>query len=100
VADPTIRITPDVLRQIAGHHDSIADEIATVRSAGRDILAAAATHGPIMYQFKAAVTDAVNRRDAAFAAHEADHRAAADRLRAAADRFTDQEDVNAAGLEL
>ena len=99
MADPSIRITPDVLRQIAAHHDSIADNIATARSAGRDILAAVATHGPIMHTFKDAVVDAVARRDAAFAAHEADHRAAADKLRDAAARFEEQEDFNAARLQ-
>jgi hypothetical protein len=100
VTDQTIRITPAVLRQMAGHHDSIAAEIAAVRTAGRDILAAVATHGPIMHRFKTAVADAVTRRGEAFAAYEADHRAAADKLRAAADRFADQDDVNAARLHV
>ncbi len=98
MADPSIRITPDVLRQIAAHHDSVADDIASARSAGQDILAAVATHGPIMHAFKAAVADVVARRDAAFAAHEADHRAAAGKLRDTADRFGEQEDINAARL--
>jgi hypothetical protein len=52
-----------------------------------------------MHTFKNAVADVVARRDAAFAAHEADHRAAADKLRAAADRFGDQEDINMSGLQ-
>jgi Excreted virulence factor EspC, type VII ESX diderm len=99
MADQSIRITPDVLRQIAAHHDGIADELAAARSAGEGTLDAVATHGPIMHTFKDAVADAVARRDAAFAAHEADHRAAADKLRDAAARFDVQEDINAARLQ-
>jgi hypothetical protein len=99
VADPNIRITPDALRQLAAKHDGIADELSLARSAGQDILDTVATHGPIMHTFKNAVGDVVARRDAAFAAHEADHRAAADKLRAAADRFGDQEDINMSGLQ-
>ncbi len=75
----TIRITPSLLNQVAARHDSVADEIAVARSAGSEILAAVATHGPIMHQFKAAANEVVQRRDAAFADHEAAHRAAADK---------------------
>jgi hypothetical protein len=99
MTDRDIRITPDALRQLAAQHDGIADELSVARSAGQDILDTVATHGPIMRAFKDAVADVVARRDAAFAANEADHRAAADRLRAAADRFGDQEDINVAGLQ-
>src|SRR5262249_36619459 len=99
MADQNIRITPDALRQVAARHDSLADDLASARSAGQDILSAVATHGPIMHAFKDAVAAAVTRRDTAFAAHAADHRAAADKLRAAADRFGDQEDINAARLQ-
>ncbi len=94
----TIRITPEVLNQVASRHDSVADEIAVARGAGSDILAAVATHGPIMHQFKAAASEVVARRDAAFADHEAAHRAAADRLRSAAEHFGEQEEVNAAAV--
>ena len=59
----TIRITPALLNQVAARHDSVADEIAVARSAGSDILAAVATHGPIMHQFKAAANEVVQRRD-------------------------------------
>lgn len=99
MAEQNIRVTPDVLREIAAHHDSIADDIASARSAGQDILAAVATHGPIMHTFKAAVADAVARRDAAFAVHEAGHREAADKLRNAAARFSEQEQFNAERLQ-
>ncbi|MDT5011745.1 MAG: hypothetical protein QOH57_3362 [Mycobacterium sp.] len=98
MAEQNIRITPDVLRQMAAHHDRIADDIAAARSAGQEILSAVATHGPIMHTFKEAVGDVVVRRDAAFAAHEADHRAAAEKLRDAAARFGMQEEINAAEL--
>jgi hypothetical protein len=97
---PTIRITPALLTQVASRHDSVADEIAVARSAGPDILAAVATHGPIMHQFKAAAGEVVVRRDAAFADHEAAHRAAADNLRSIATRFSDQEEINASELRL
>src|SRR3954451_3496354 len=71
----TIRITPSLLNQVAASHDGVADEIAVARSAGSEILASVATHGPIMHQFKTAANDVVQRRDAAFADHEAAHRA-------------------------
>jgi NAD-dependent oxidoreductase involved in siderophore biosynthesis len=96
----SIRITPSLLNQVAARHDSVADEIAVARSAGSDILSAVATHGPIMHQFKAAASEVVARRDAAFAQHEAAHRAAADKLRSTATRFSDQEEVNASELRL
>ena len=54
---PSIRITPELLIQVAARHESVADEIAAARAAGSDILAAVATHGPIMHQFKAAAND-------------------------------------------
>jgi Excreted virulence factor EspC, type VII ESX diderm len=96
----SIRITPSLLNQVAARHDSVADEIAVARSAGSDILSAVATHGPIMHQFKTATNEVVQRRDAAFAEHEAAHRAAADSLRSSATRFGDQEEVNASELRL
>ena len=97
---PTIRITPALLTQVASRHDSVADEIAVARSAGPGILAAVATHGPIMHQFKAAASEVVARREAAFADHEAAHRAAADNLRSIATRFSDQDEINASELRL
>ncbi|RDH80277.1 hypothetical protein DVS77_00150 [Mycolicibacterium moriokaense] len=96
----TIRITPSLLNQIASRHDSVADEIAAARKAGSDILAAVATHGPIMHQFKSAAGEVVQRRDTAFADHEAAHRAAAENLRSIAVRFRDQEEINASELRL
>ena len=99
MAEQDIRVTPDVLRQLAARHDAIADEIASARSAGQDVLDAVATYGPIMHTFKDAVADVVSRRDTAFATHEDDHRAAADKLRDAANRFDEQEDVNASRLQ-
>ena len=95
-----IRITPALLNQVATRHDGVADEIAAARSGGSDILASVATHGPIMHQFKAAANDVLQRRDAAFADHEAAHRAAADNLRSIAVRFSDQEEIHAAELRL
>jgi hypothetical protein len=51
-----------------------------------------------MHQFKAAANEVVQRRAAAFADHEAAHRAAADRLRSAAAQFGEQEEINAAAV--
>jgi hypothetical protein len=96
----TIRVTPSLLNQVAKRHDEVADEIAVARAAGSDILAAVATHGPIMHQFKAAANEVVQRRDAAFADHEVRHRATADSLRSIAVRFSDQEEINASELHL
>ncbi len=96
----TVRITPSLLNKVAASHDGVADEIAVARSAGSEILASVATHGPIMHQFKAAANDVVARRDAAFADHEAAHRTAADNLRSIAVRFNDLEEINAAELRL
>ena len=96
----TIRITPAQLNQVATQHESVADEISVARAAGPDILAAVATHGPIMHQFKAAASDVVQRREAALADHEAAHRAAADNLRSIAAKFSDQEEISAAELRL
>ena len=96
----SIRITPSLLNQVASRHDSVADEIAVARRAGSDILAAVATHGPIMHQFKAAATDVVARRDAASAEHEAAHRTTADKLRSVAAQFAEQEEINAAAVRL
>ena len=59
----SIRITPALLNQVAARHESVADEIAVARSAGSDILASVATHGPIMHQFKAAANEVVQRRE-------------------------------------
>jgi Excreted virulence factor EspC, type VII ESX diderm len=95
---PSIRITPELLIQIAARHESVADEIAAARTAGSDILDAVATHGPIMHQFKAAANEVVQRRAAAFADHEAAHRATADKLRSAAAQFSEQEEINAAAV--
>jgi hypothetical protein len=95
---PDIRITPELLIQVAARHESVADQIAAARGAGSDIRVAVSTHGPIMHQFKAAMDEVVQRRDAAFADHEAAHRAAADKLRSAAAQFTEQEEINAAAV--
>jgi hypothetical protein len=95
-----IRITPALLNQVAARHDGVADEIAVARGAEADILAAVATHGPIMHQFKAAAREAVQRRAAAFADHEAAHRSVADQLRSIAAQFEEQEEINAAAVRI
>lgn len=96
----TVRITPAVLNQVAARHESVADEIAAARTAESDILAAVATNGPIMHQFKAAAHEVVQRRATAFADHEAAHRSAADQLRSIAAKFDEQEEINAAAVRI
>jgi hypothetical protein len=96
----TIRITPALLNQVAARHEGVADEIAAARSSESDILAAVATHGPIMHQFKAAAHEVVQRRASAFTDHEAAHRSAADQLRSIAAKFGEQEEINAAAVRI
>lgn len=96
----TIRITPALLNQVAARHESVADEIAAARGAESEIVAAVATHGPIMHQFKAAARDVLTRRAAAFTDHEAAHRSAADQLRSIAAKFGEQEEINAAAVRI
>ena len=77
----SVKINPDVLREVAQQHDTVADQIADARRAGENIHAAVQTYGPIMHQVKAAVGDLLAERDQALLAHHAQHRAAADVLR-------------------
>ena len=53
----SVKINPDVLREVAQQHDTVADQIADARRAGENIHAAVQTYGPIMHQVKAAVGD-------------------------------------------
>jgi Excreted virulence factor EspC, type VII ESX diderm len=94
MTEPTISVTPDVLRDVANQHDDIADTIATSRLASGDIHAAVATFGPISHQFKAAVADVLEDRDAALLAHDERHRAAASQLRRQANGFEGTEEEN------
>jgi len=65
----TVRIDPEVLREVATQHDAVADQIGTARDAGDDIYAAVSTYGPIMHQVKAAVAEVLSERDAALLEH-------------------------------
>jgi hypothetical protein len=96
----TVRITPALLNQVAARHESVADEIAAARGAESEILAAVASHGPIMHQFKAAAHEVLARRAAAFFDHETAHRSAADQLRSIAAQFNEQEEINAAAVRI
>ena len=96
----SIKINPDVLREVAGHHDTVADRIAVARRAGDEIHAAVSTYGPIMHQVKAAVADLLAERDAALRAHGDTHRAVADKLRQHANAVIDAEADNTKGLTL
>ena len=69
MTDP-IHIDPEVMRTVANQHDDVADQIAPAREASTEILAAVNTFGPIMHQFKSAVSDLMVNRDAALLHHE------------------------------
>ena len=96
----SVRIDADVLREVAGQHDTVADQISAARAAGEDIHAAVSSYGPIMHQVKAAVGDLLVDRDAALLEHDAAHRAAAAELRRHADAVTEVEADNAKRLDL
>lgn len=94
----SIKIDPQVLREVGDQHDLVADHIAAARHAGEDIGAAVAGYGPIMHEVKAAVADVLAEREAALLDHENAHRSAADALRAHAAAFAEQEALNAERL--
>ena len=90
-----IRITPEVLREVAAGHDEVVDHIEAARQRGGDILAAVESYGPIMHQVKAAVSDVLHNRDTALSEHAARHRNAADDLRRGADVYVATDEQNA-----
>jgi Excreted virulence factor EspC, type VII ESX diderm len=96
----SVRIDPDVIRDVARQHDSVADQINAARAAGDDIYAAVSTYGPIMHEVKAAVADLLAERDAALLEHDAAHRAAAEELRRHARAVTDVDADSAKRLDL
>ena len=93
-----IHIDPEVMRTVANQHDDIADQIRPAREASTDILAAVNTYGPIMHQFKSAVSDLMANRDAALLTHEHTHRDAAIGLRREAANFVTRDEMNAENL--
>ena len=93
-----VQISPELMRDVAARHDEVAEQIAAARAARDDILAAVATYGPIMHRVKAAVADVLAQRDAALDQHDTTHRNAAAALRAAADNFVNQDELNAKRL--
>jgi hypothetical protein len=99
MTDP-IRISPEVLRAVASHHDEVADVIARSRLAGPEIAVALRSYGPIMHETKAAATDLLTLRDTELRAHDTRHRDAANNLRQAAANFVATEDLNAERLRL
>jgi hypothetical protein len=90
-----IRITPAVLREVAGNHQEVAHTLESARERGADIHAAAQSLGPIMHQVKAAVGDVLAERDDAFAGHAARHRMTSDELHKAAHTYTSVDEDNA-----
>jgi len=97
VTEP-IRITPEVLREVADGHDEVVRHIETARERGADILVAVESYGPIMHQVKAAVGDVLADRDNALSQHAARHRNAGDDLRRGASVYTDTDEQNAAQI--
>lgn len=94
----SIKIDPQVLREVSAQHDEVADQISAARLAGEQIGAAVASYGPIMHEVKAAVAEILAERDAALLNHEQVHRDAADALRAHAAAFAEREAANAERL--
>ena len=99
MTDP-IHIDPQVMRTVANQHDDVADQIAPAREASTEILAAVNTFGPIMHQFKSAVSDLMINRDAALLHHEHTHRSAAIGLRREAANFVTRDEINAENLRV
>lgn len=95
-----IHIDPEVMRTVANQHDDVADQIAPAREASSEILAAVGTFGPIMHQFKSAVSDLMVNRDAALLNHEHTHRNAAIGLRREAANFVTRDEINAENLRV
>jgi hypothetical protein len=99
MAEP-VKINPEVLREVANHHDSVADQIAEARRAGDDISAAVQTYGPIMHQVKSAVGDLLADREQALRSHDEAHRSVADKLRRHAGEVVEVEAENVRDLTL
>ncbi|MGK2870422.1 MAG: type VII secretion target [Mycobacterium sp.] len=95
-----INVTPEVMRTVANQHDDIADQIAPAREASTEILAAVNSFGPIMHQFKSAVSDLMVNRDAALLDHEHTHRGAAVGLRREASNFVSVDENSAENLRV
>lgn len=95
-----INVTPEVMRTVANQHDDIADQIAPAREASAEILAAVNSFGPIMHQFKSAVSDLMVNRDAALLDHEHTHRGAAAGLRREASNFVAVDENSAENLRV
>ena len=96
----SVRIDPEVLREVATQHDAVADQISAARAAGDEIDSAVSTYGPIMHQVKAAVADVLAERDAALLEHGAAHRAVADELRRHAVAVSEVEAENVKRFDL
>lgn len=96
--DEPIRIDSEVLHEVAGNHDEVVRVIEAARERGGDIHAAVETLGPIMHQFKAAVSDVLIDRDTALGEHAGRHRNASDELRRAAATYTDVDDQNSQNI--
>ncbi len=99
MTDP-IHINPEVMRTVANQHDDIADLIAPARAASGDILAAVNSFGPIMHEFKSAVSDLMVNRDAALLDHEHTHRSAAIGLRREAANYVTVDENSAENLRI
>lgn len=90
-----IRITPEVLHEVANGHDEVVRHVEVARERGADIIAAVESYGPIMHQVKSAVGDLLLDRDNALSEHSTRHRNAGDELRRAAAIYVNEDEQNA-----
>ncbi|MFL0242716.1 type VII secretion target [Mycobacterium sp. SMC-17] len=94
-----LRIEPDVLREVAGHHDEVIGHVETARSRGDEIAAAVQSLGPIFHGFKSAVTgEVLPSREDELAALSGRHSRASDDLNRLAAQFTADDQNEAARL--
>ena len=96
----TIRITPSLLNQVARGTTVWPTRSRSPAAPGRTSSRRWQRTGRSCISSRRRRTTSWQRRDAAFADHEAAHRAAADNLRSIALRFAEQEEINAAAVRL
>lgn len=94
-----LRIEPDVLREVAGHHDDVVHHVESARTKGDEIAAAVQSLGPIFHGFKGAVTgEVLPSREDELTALSGRHQRASDDLNRLAAQFTADDQNEAARL--
>ena len=97
MTEPTY-ISPQLMRDVAGEHESIAQEIDAARARADEVVPAVLTWAPIQYRTKAAVIDVMNRHEQSLREEAIDHRTLADKLRVQATRFEQVDDDNSSRI--